>query len=133
MARRQNRFISNVSIECEAAKTEREYSPTLKNISVDGMCFASETELAINETVMITIPMLQPMFRVAARVVWCEHNGRNYDVGVRFIHVESGYRITTVETLRYIDQYRRRVYNSEGRLLSGDQAYKEFVENMPLH
>lgn len=123
--RKNNRFRSDLPIECLFANHFVDNSEFLNNISIDGLCFKSNIYLEKDKIITIQIPLMKPLFRAESKVVWCHQKGDSYEVGVKFTNIEKGYRIKTVETLHYLDQYRQQVYFLEKRSIDGSQAHAE--------
>jgi hypothetical protein len=123
--RKSNRFRSDVAIHCESESQRSKSGECLKDISVDGLCFQSKNAYGKDQLLKIQIPLMKPAFHVESRVIWCTESGDNYAIGVKFTNIEKGYRIKTVETLHYLDEYRQQVYFLEKRIISGEEAYME--------
>ena len=61
-------------------------------------------------------------------VVWCHDQGRQCEVGLRFLNEADAYAARMVEQICHIEHYKANVRRKEGRLISGEQAAKEWIE-----
>ena len=77
---------------------------------------------------LISIPLVQPIFEIEGRVVWCTESGRAFDIGVEFTEPEKVYKARMVEQVCHIEHYRKEVRDREGRDLSGEEAAMEWIE-----
>lgn len=126
--RQNNRFSSDVPILNDWTDFSSPNTDFLNNICVDGLSFNSNNFFSKGTYLTIQIPIADPTFQVKSEVVWCIKNGKGYDTGVKFREVENGYRIKTVEQLRFIDRHRKKIYFEEGRVISGEQANMELMD-----
>ncbi|MCU7813066.1 MAG: PilZ domain-containing protein, partial [Candidatus Thiodiazotropha sp. (ex Notomyrtea botanica)] len=79
------------------------------------------------------IPITPPQFHATGVVVWCRREGEEYQVGVKFTEEETAYAVRMVEQLCYIEHYRQSVRETEGRLLSGEEAALEWIDKYADH
>lgn len=126
--RRNTRFHSNASIECGGSRQPKLSTEYLNDISVGGLSFKSDRAYKNGDHLSIMIPVTSPSFKVEAEVIWCKKSNTFFYTGVRFLNVENGFRIKTVEQLRFIEEYCSKVYFEEGRVLSCEQADKELTK-----
>jgi len=100
----------------------------LHDVSLGGISFESEFCPELGEIIEIRIPSVKPQFRTRGRVVWCRTCDTGYEVGAQFLEETDAFRARMVEQVCHIEDYRRRVYEAEGRFLSGDQAAREWIQ-----
>jgi hypothetical protein len=67
------------------------------------------------------------MFETKARVVWCSACEGGFELGVEFLAAEDAFRARMVEQVCYIEQYKKMVYQTEGRLLTAEEAAMEWI------
>jgi hypothetical protein len=107
---------------------------TVCNVSEGGLSFHSEDYIAPKQWLHLYIPLNENYFETDALVCWCkpisvttEHKTR-YNVGVSFSDRDTAFSARMVEQVCYIEEYKKRVQNEEGRELSSDQAAAEWIE-----
>lgn len=100
----------------------------LKDVGLGGLACRSDRPLAIGTQVVVTIPLVQPVFHAPCSVVWCRRHGPgNYEVGVCFSAPEDVYAARLVEQICQIEHYRKDVLRREGRELDGETAAQEWI------
>lgn len=127
------RHPSDISIEiqlADVAVSAREY---LNNISLGGLSFKSKVFLDTGRIIMVTIPLVKPVFRAKGCVVWCEFKGEYFDVGIEFIEVSDAFKARMVEQVCHIEQYKKEIYEKEGRTLTGTEAALEWISKFADH
>jgi len=97
------------------------------NVSLGGLAFHSEHELEPGIVVEIIIPFVRPVFETRARVVWCLARENGFDLGAQLLDPEDAFRARMVEQVCYIENYKRVVYQTEGRLLTVEAAALEWI------
>jgi PilZ domain len=97
------------------------------NVSVGGLALESDTQLQPGVIVQIRIPFVRPMFETKARVVWCSAHHDRYELGVEFLDPEDAFRARMVEQVCYIENYKKLVYQTEGRTLTAEEAAVEWI------
>ena len=102
-------------------------STYLNNISEGGLSFNSMLPLEMGSVVSIRIPLNKPVFDFAGRVVWCTKRGLEYTIGVEFVGSDSSFRKRVVAMVQGIEDYRKQILDSEGRLLTSQQAALEWI------
>lgn len=120
-----NRLPSNASITTSESGRQISKHESLNNISFEGLSFESQMEYRKGAIISIDIPIARPAFKVTAEIIWCKNVDGNYQVGVKFLQIQSGYRMKMLEQLSFIESYRKKVYFDENRSLSCEQAYTE--------
>jgi hypothetical protein len=96
-------------------------------VSFGGLAFQSDCELEPGIVVDVRIPFVRPMFETKARVVWCGAHEGGFELGVEFLDPEDAFRARMVEQVCYIENYKKAVYRTEGRLLTAEEAAMEWI------
>lgn len=117
----------DIPIEIEAEDRRQRESRRLKDVSLGGLACRSERPLTIGAGVVVTIPLVTPVFHAPCSVVWCRRHGAHYEVGIRFTQVEDVFAARMVEQVCQIEHYRQEVLRHEGRVLDGEAAAQEWV------
>ncbi len=100
----------------------------LSNYSEGGLCFIAHKRIHPGSEIHFAIPITPPQFHATGVVVWCREEDGEFHVGVKFTEAETAYAVRMVEQLCYIEHYRQSVRETEGRLLSGEEAALEWIE-----
>jgi hypothetical protein len=111
----------DVSVDSASARRAKTW-----DVAVGGLCFESDQALQPGHKIHLRIDMHQP-FEAQAVVVWCRPAADHYDVGVQFDDEYTKYAVRMVEQACWIEDYRRKVFNEEGRKLNTDQAAAEWI------
>ncbi len=128
MERQYVRHPSDVPICWSLANVAIQGSEYLKNVSEGGLAFMSLTELALGSTVDIQIPAIDPQVSLKGVVVWCEAcTSQQYEIGVRFIDANNHFRMRMVEQICHIEHFKREIFETEGRIISGEDAALEWI------
>ena len=121
------RYDSDLPIKYDLVATAYDQKDYLKNISMGGLCLRSGNKsLAEGATILIQLPLVDPVFEGVGVVVWRNKNEVSYDVGVQFIDEDIAFRASLVDQICQIEQYKREVLEKEGRQLSGAEAVAEW-------
>jgi len=99
----------------------------LRNVSLGGLALQSVIGFEPDAVVTVRIPSVQPPFETKARVVWCSARGGGFELGVEFLDAEDAFRARMVEQVCHIENYREAVRQTEGRLLTAEQAAAEWI------
>jgi len=126
--RKYIRHPSDIPIEFNVNFIDEEQKNSLSNISNDGLSFHSNIQLDVGTVIQIRIPFVKPVFEANGCVAWCIALGNKYDIGVEIIGKEHAFRTRMVEQVCHIEQYKREMLKSEGRILSGKEAALEWIE-----
>lgn len=97
------------------------------DVSYGGLSFTCRERHRAGTEIEIRIPDVDAGFHARARVAWCRSTKTGYRVGVRFLDPDDAFRSRMVEQLCAIEAYRRKVHETEGRELSGEQAAAEWI------
>ncbi|HYH82518.1 MAG TPA: PilZ domain-containing protein [Longimicrobium sp.] len=98
------------------------------NVSEGGLSFVSENEIPIGTTIEVCIAEVDPPFQAEARVVWASPEPEGgWCTGVQFLEAADAFRVRMVEQVCAIERYRREVEAVDGRLLTPQEAAKEWI------
>ncbi len=100
---------------------------SFNNISLGGLAFSSQERIEIGRLIDVHIPTVTPAFSAAGRVAWCRKRKEGYEVGIQFVDIEDAYRVRMVEQICHIEHYKKEIFESQGRLLSGEEAAMEWI------
>ena len=95
-------------------------------MSLGGLAFQSDCELEPGIVVEVRFTFVRPMFETKARV-WCSAGEGGFELGVEFLDPEDAFRARMVEQVCYIENYKKVVYQTEGRLLTTEEAAMEWI------
>lgn len=99
---------------------------TLKDISLGGLQFSSTLEWKKDTLIYIQVPLVETVFKMVGRVVWCERerHGEYFDIGVEFIvkKEDSEKKHLVVEQVCQIEAYQRIIREFKVDV-SNDTAY----------
>jgi len=105
---------------------QKEY---LNDISEGGLSFRASAYIEPGSSILIHIPLREPVFETKGVVVWCKKSHNHYDAGVRFLDTASEYKTRMVEQVCHIEHYRAEILKKEGRKLTGQEAALEWIRN----
>lgn len=97
------------------------------NVSLGGLSFVSAEPIAVGSAIEVRIPEVQPPFEARGRVVWARREPGGYSIGVQFLDPSDVFRARMVEQVCSIEQYRREVQAKEGRVLTREEAAREWI------
>lgn len=122
------RHPSDIPIEYRLLDETTSTRRRLRNISQGGLCFfTGEANAEVGRRIHITIRVQEPAYEVTGRVVWCRNANSHYDVGVEFDDSAAEFAMRMIEQICHIEHYKKRVLEKEGRVLSGDEAAREWI------
>lgn len=125
----QRRFIRHtvgVPIEVRTVAAERRRAST-RDVSHGGISFLVDDDIPVGTIIEIRIPDVRPPFQARARVVWSTRESSGYCLGVAFMEADDAFRARMVEQVSSIERYRRQVRETEGRVLSAEEAAAEWI------
>lgn len=122
----------NSGIPVDITHEKNQYKFMLLNVSMGGMACKGSREFAVSTDVQVCIPLLRPEYTASGRVVWCKKipdstQGEMYEVGIENYGEKDKARLRMVEQVSHIEHYRNEVKISEERLLTGEEAAREWV------
>jgi hypothetical protein len=121
------RHPSDVPINFRLGEVVVHRTEYLRNIGKGGLCFMSRIAIAPGVRIHIEIPIAEPVFEAEGIVIWCRLREDVFEVGVRFEGVETAYSVRMVEQVCQIEHYRRQIFESEGRVLTSEEAGMEWI------
>jgi hypothetical protein len=102
-------------------------SIAVQNLSAGGLCFVTDTPVAVGSLVEFVIPNLEPDYHGDGIVVWRKDQAPNlFAVGMCFITDDEYYRTRMVEQVCRIEAYRRELAE-QGRQLTPEAAAEEWI------
>ncbi len=128
MKRKYIRHPSQVPIEVVQALNPAGSMRSLHDISYGGLCFNYLKRLEKADSVQIRIRVGDLAFEVQGEVVWCRKKNKHFEVGVTFTGEDEANHVRMVEQLCQIEEYRRKVLKTEGRVLSSQEAAFEWIK-----
>lgn len=126
-ARRFIRHTADVPIDVRTVPGSVSRSQPALNVSEGGLSFIAEEEIPVGSTIEIRIAHVSPAFEARARVVWTREEGDAWCIGVQFLDATDAYRARMVEQVCTIEQYMHQVKAEEGRVLTRDEAAREWI------
>ena len=121
------RHPADIPIEVSADEQLPYAKHHVHNVSHGGLAFEFGRKLEPGVIVELRIPLVQPVFETKARVVWCSDSDGRIDLGVQFLDAEDAFRARMVEQVCYIENYKKAVYETEGRVLTVEEAAIEWI------
>lgn len=121
------RHPSNIPLDVRLLDQNVKQHDVLNNVSEGGLSFCSRDPIEVGALIAICIPSMYKKVEVIGRVVWCQRNGRWYDVGVSFADREEAFRTRMVEQICHIERYKDEVRLREKRVLSSEEAATEWI------
>jgi hypothetical protein len=101
----------------------------LRNISEGGLAFISQHDIPVGASINIQMPVVRPDISVKGEVVWCRPDEDGcFEVGVRFTDAGQRFQMRMVEQVCHIEQYKKELFEDEGRALTGAQAAMEWIK-----
>ena len=97
------------------------------NLSIGGLEFPCDREFEPGDVVEIRIPSVRPPFEVEARVAWCKPGEGRFELGVEFLALDDAFLVRMVEQACHIENYKKDIYRTEGRILSSEEAAMEWI------
>ena len=125
--RKYIRHPADIPLEFELGDVVANRREYLKDVSEGGLSFRSAEYLEPGSTIMIRIPLRNPVFETEGVIVWCRKGTDAYDAGVNFTDSSSEYRVRMVEQVCHIAHYKAEVLEKEGRELTGEEAAVEWI------
>lgn len=101
----------------------------LRNISEGGLAFISHHNITVGASIDIHIPVVRPEVSIKGEVVWCRPTDDGCsEVGVRFVDEGQHFKMRMVEQVCHIEQYKKEMFEKEGRSLTSEQAAVEWIK-----
>ncbi|MDH5547254.1 MAG: PilZ domain-containing protein [Gammaproteobacteria bacterium] len=126
--RRYIRHPSDIPIEYKIQKAASAKVQCLTNVSLGGLAFTTPEHIEPDGVILVKIPFVSPPFEAYAKVVWCvAHEEGGFEVGTELMDQEDAFRARMIEQICHIEHYKREVASSEGRILNGEEAAREWI------
>ena len=125
--RRFIRHPADIPIEANAVGQLSHAIHNTSNLSIGGLAFRCDREFLPGDMVAIRIPVVFPPFQVEARVAWCKARDGQPELGVEFMDSDDAYMARMVEQVCHIENYKKEIFRTEGRVLSPDEAALEWI------
>lgn len=120
------RHNADVPLEVRVVTGERRRTHGL-NVSLGGLSFVSVEPIAVGSAIEVRITEVDPPFEARGRVVWTRREPGGYSIGVQFLDPADVFRARMVEQVCSIERYRREVEAREGRVLTREEAAREWI------
>ncbi len=121
------RHPSDIPIEFQQGAVASAETQTLVDVSCGGLSFVTQSPLETESVITVRITSVEPSFEAPCRVTWCRRGQDEYLIGVEFLYAEDEYRARMVEQVCHIEHYKKEVLELEGRVLTGEQAAREWI------
>jgi hypothetical protein len=100
---------------------------TMVNISAGGLAFSLLHPVSVGAEMTISMPQVWPDYAARGQVVWCREHSEGFEAGVQFVEADEAFKARMVAQFCQIEDYRRDVREKEGRLLSSEEAAREWI------
>ena len=119
--------IEVTSVAVSTIKDNKSYNK-LNNVSLGGLAYFSQQPLTIGQYVKVFFPLLDKMHGFSGRVVWIKPSVEGYETGIQFENAEELYSLRMIEQVCHIEHYRREIEHQQGRILTSEEAAKEWIK-----
>lgn len=96
-------------------------------LGIGGLAFHYDHSAEPGTFLHLRIPSVSPEFEVDAKVVWCRCAEGYIELGVEFLSADDAFRVRMVEQVCHIENYRREVSATQGRVLDFEEAAVEWI------
>lgn len=104
------------------------YGAEMLDVCQGGVSIEIEQYISVGSCIRVDIDSVSPAYHGHGEVVWCDELNGHYEVGVRFLDKEESFRSRMVQQVCQIEVYKNMIFESEGRMLDGEQAAAEWIE-----
>ncbi|WP_415890499.1 PilZ domain-containing protein [Neptuniibacter sp. SY11_33] len=111
----------------QQSKNENVTEVTTQDVSAGGLSCETERLMTPGDAVEVEISLETPPFKTIGHVVWCKSNGNGFLVGIGFSDLATAYAVRMVEQVCYIEEYRQKILEEEGRELNSEEAAIEWI------
>jgi hypothetical protein len=126
-SRRYLRHPSDIPIEYSISGNDDVQEQPLADVGLGGLSFCVDSPLSPGQHLKLSIPSIRPDLQIESIVSWCEKIEQGYQVGIEFLKDQDRYTMRMVEQICYIEAYRHKVQQQEGRQLSTTEAAEEWI------
>ncbi|EKD28367.1 MAG: type IV pilus assembly PilZ [uncultured bacterium] len=123
------RHISNIPIEFDIIEDLNHKKTCLQDISIGGLAFRNEEPIKENTLIKVQIPLINPLFKINAKVVFCNKDNTSYVIGVAFLEKSKDFQDMIIDQICYIENFRHEVLLKEGRSISCEEASHEIIKS----
>ncbi len=99
----------------------------LENVSLGGLAFKSPKGIPNGQPVTVSFPLLDENHSFTGQVVWNKKNPKGFEIGLEFNDPDELFRLRMIEQICHIEHYRCEVKQHQDRLLSSEEAAKEWI------
>ncbi|NOX77269.1 MAG: PilZ domain-containing protein [Gammaproteobacteria bacterium] len=121
------RHASDIPIDFQLEELVSADGDFLRNVSHGGLAFHSQVEVQPGVVIRVRIPLVHPVFQAVGQVTWCRPEEGAFEVGIQFLDRDDQFRARMVEQICHIEQYKQKIRQEQGRLLNGEQAAAEWI------
>ena len=122
------RHPTHVPIDIEVGEADlTHFNSTMYDISGGGLAFSVPRALPVGTRLTISLPDLWPEYQAQGHVVWCREFCGNYEAGIQFNEAGEAFKARMVAQFCQIEDYKRAMQQDEGRLLSSEEAAREWI------
>ena len=127
--RRHVRHVTGIPIEVSLEYHDNYHGDddTITNVSLGGLCFIASDRLDVDESIQVSVPVLNQEKKLDGKVVWCNKTARGYEVGLEFDDPAEVERLRMVDQICQIEHFREEVEQRDGRKLSSEEAAREWI------
>lgn len=102
---------------------------TLNNVSFGGVCCICSSPIEKGKTVKMKVECINPDFELVGKAIWCKSKNDLYEIGIEFIvSKDKVFHLRMVEQVCHIENYRNEVLLQEGRVITSEEAAKEWIK-----
>lgn len=128
----RNHIRHNAGIPIDIVHENNKYKFILLNVSMGGIACKGDKQFEVQTEVQIHIPQLKPDYTTRGKIVWCKKaqdlsNNGLYELGIEHCGEKDKAQLRMVEQISNIEHYRIEVKTTEGRVLTGDEAAREWI------
>ena len=125
--RKFRRYESDIPIEIVGEHSKSQPPQPLHNISYGGLACHSEIGFQPGALVRVRISQISAPFEGDGIVVWCDPQDDGFEIGIQFREGQEAFAARMVAQVCQIEGYKKKVLETEGRELSGDEAAIEWI------
>lgn len=128
----RNHIRHSGGIPIDIIHNNNKYNFILLNVSMGGIACKGDNQFKIHTEVQLHIPQLKPEYTTRGKVVWCKKvqdltEIDLYELGIEHCGEKDKAQLKMVEQISNIEHYRNEVKLAEGRILTGEEAAREWV------
>ncbi len=121
------RYSSDIPIEIIDEESHLRPLGPLHDVSYGGLACSSDVAFEPGALVKVRISQLSIPFEGDGIVIWCEPKGDGFEVGIQFREGREAFTARMVAQVCQIEVYKKKVLETEGRSLTGDEAAMEWI------